>query len=270
MTELLIEVPAVSSARTGPQSLERALDLLELMAMSDEAQRFTDLHHKLGIPRPVLSRLLKSLVERGYLQRQDDGRAYQRGPAVLRLSRGLHWAPHSRKALAQVAQRVLNQLCEQTGQTAMVVHWNGRHLECVATATAEEGFAPWAVGLRRDQFQRGPWGVVVLKALGLTREQLAQRVAGDEKSMTQAEIEEGMNDLATRGWLVLRRAHCWRYAAAIRAGDGSLIGVAGLFASPAQVAEDGGASWGQAVLTAAEQISWDLGGPNPEQQGEQL
>lgn len=264
MTDLIVpSVVRPGSPRTGPQSLERALDLLEHLAQGEEPQRFTDLHRDLGIPRPVLSRLLKALVERGYVQRDGDGRAYRRGASVLGLSRGLNWAPHSRKALSAVGQRAVDRLCNDTGQTSMLLHWNGRCLESVATATAEEGLAPWPVGTRRDQFQRGPWGVSVFASDDLIGREMEERQARDDRSMSLAELRAGVRDIHQRGWTVLRRPHSLRVVASIFAPDQRLVGVIGLFAHPAQCPDADASTWGEMVLQAAARIATDLGARSP-------
>ena len=67
---------------TGVQSVERAFDVLELMA--DGEVRLSDLATSTGLPLPTVHRLLKTLAANGYVRQATD-KTYALGPRLIRL-----------------------------------------------------------------------------------------------------------------------------------------------------------------------------------------
>ncbi len=95
----------------GVQSLERAFDLLELMAAAGGEVALSRLAEESGLPTATIHRLVRTLVDDGYLLQQPS-RRYALGPRLISLgtsaSRTVEaWAgPH------------LQQLAEGSGETA--------------------------------------------------------------------------------------------------------------------------------------------------------
>ena len=72
-------------ARTGSvQSIERAFSLLELMADAGGTLALSQPANKSGLPLPTIHRLLRTLVDLGYI-RQESSRQYVLGPRLIRL-----------------------------------------------------------------------------------------------------------------------------------------------------------------------------------------
>lgn len=217
--------------------LERGLDILECLAAEGDQHpqkpglRFTTLHQRLGIAKPVLSRLLKSLIARGYVVKLEEQRRYIRGAAVVHLSRRMERAPYQRRVFTQLATEVVRQVSVRFAATAMALYWDGQMLESVATAMVEDGLAAWPEGTRRDHFQRGPWGMFILLE---TQEDPRPRVESDPRAMDLELIDQCMRDIQTHDTLILDRRHCVRAVAAVRSGDGALIGEIGILAPSAQ------------------------------------
>lgn len=91
------------------QSLDRALQLLELLGDAGGSLRLNELEAATGLPLPTIHRLIRSLVHNGYV-RQEPSRRYALGPRLIRLGqvagRGLaSWAmPHLSGLVAEIGE----------------------------------------------------------------------------------------------------------------------------------------------------------------------
>jgi IclR family mhp operon transcriptional activator len=74
------------------RSVVKALDLLAEINRSGIAT-VGELHRRLDLPKPTIVRLLETLMEAGYVSRDERVRGYQVTSAVGRLSAGFHGAP---------------------------------------------------------------------------------------------------------------------------------------------------------------------------------
>src|SRR5579863_9389595 len=68
----------------GVQSIERAFDLLEMLADAGGALGLSELASTSGLPLPTVHRLMRTLVNRGYV-RQEASRRYTLGSRLIRL-----------------------------------------------------------------------------------------------------------------------------------------------------------------------------------------
>ena len=75
---------ATARAAGGVQSIERALDLLEMLADADGAVGLSELAATSGLPLPTVHRLVRTLATRGYV-RQEASRRYTLGSRLIRL-----------------------------------------------------------------------------------------------------------------------------------------------------------------------------------------
>ncbi len=97
-------------------SVDRALDLLELLARSGRSLRFSDLSRKLRIPKSSLHYLIQNLASRGYLEREPNGRGYLLGLCVTNFAN----AEIVKSQLNMVCSRYLEKLTTKLGLTAAV------------------------------------------------------------------------------------------------------------------------------------------------------
>lgn len=58
---------------SGVQSLDRALQLLELLAEAPGALRLAELEAASGLPLPTVHRLVRALVDNGYVRQDPPG-----------------------------------------------------------------------------------------------------------------------------------------------------------------------------------------------------
>ncbi len=106
------------------QSLARGLQIIEKLAQSKESLSITELADEYGVDKGSISRMMQTLANYGFAEREQDGRKYILGPSVVRLSRMLLM----RTPLRDTAKIYLKQLVELTGECS--------HLAIVAQGQA--------------------------------------------------------------------------------------------------------------------------------------
>ncbi len=115
-------------ARSGTvQSIERAFGLLETMADHGGTMGLSQLAQESGLPLPTIHRLLRTLVDLGYL-RQDAGRQYVLAPRLIRLGES------SGAMLSVWAKPHLDRLVSDLGESANLAMLDGDQIVYVAQA----------------------------------------------------------------------------------------------------------------------------------------
>jgi IclR family transcriptional regulator, acetate operon repressor len=115
----------------GVQSVERVLDLLEAMADAGGVTGLSELAASSGLPLPTIHRLVRTLVDRGYV-RQEPSRRYALGPRLIRLGEtasrmvGLWAAPHLTRLVDAIGESA-NLALFDGGQVVYVAQVPGRH-----------------------------------------------------------------------------------------------------------------------------------------------
>jgi IclR family acetate operon transcriptional repressor len=112
-------------ASGGVQSVERSLELLELMADADGEVTLSQLANRSGLPAPTIHRLLRTLVARGYV-RQEASRRYALGPRLIRLGET------ASRMLGTWARPHLASLTDALGETANLALLDGDEAVYVA------------------------------------------------------------------------------------------------------------------------------------------
>lgn len=113
------------------KSAMRVLDLFEHLRRWNAAQTHTEIAAQLSIPKSSLTQLLKTLVNRGYLEYDPSSKGYLLGPAVIALGQ----RSAETRDLVGVAQEVLADLVRTTGETCALNVLKGDVSEVVATAS---------------------------------------------------------------------------------------------------------------------------------------
>ncbi len=109
------------------QSIERAFALLELMADAGGTLGLSQLANQSGLPLPTIHRLLRTLVDLGYI-RQESSRQYVLGPRLIRLGDA------SSKMLSVWARQHLARLVDELGESANLAMLDGDEIVYVAQA----------------------------------------------------------------------------------------------------------------------------------------
>lgn len=102
---------SATPAVTGVQSVERALNLLELLTDAGGSLRLTELAAASGLPMPTTHRLIGTLMICGYVCRESSHR-YSLGPGLVRLGEA------AGRAFGQWTQPTLARLAELVEETA--------------------------------------------------------------------------------------------------------------------------------------------------------
>lgn len=109
----------------GVQSVDRVLDLLEVMASAGGSMGLTQLAERTELPLPTVHRLTRTLVSRGYM-RQLPAREYALGPKLIRLG------DSATKLIGAWAGPHLSELVASTGETANMAVLDGMMAAYVA------------------------------------------------------------------------------------------------------------------------------------------
>lgn len=117
------------------QVIARALDVLVLVGRSSGGMLLSEISQELDLPPSTAHRLLKVLLQNGFLSRDDDSRRYVAGFRLLELAGAIH----TTGSVAEVAQPHLDRLRDRFGETAFAAELVGGRAVCVALA---EGPAP--------------------------------------------------------------------------------------------------------------------------------
>jgi len=113
------------------QSLERALDLLEALASTDELG-VSDLAARTGLVPSTAHRLLGTLVSRGYAAQSPASGRYLLGYKLLELTSGLQ---DRLERLRNAARPHLEAIMDQTGETTNLVVLEGRNAVYIESVT---------------------------------------------------------------------------------------------------------------------------------------
>ncbi|MPZ63652.1 MAG: helix-turn-helix domain-containing protein [Propionibacteriales bacterium] len=117
--------PAKSKTVSGVQSIERAFEILELMAEADGTVGLSQLADSSGLPLPTIHRLMRTLVAKGYV-RQEPSRRYALGPRLIVLGEG------ASRLLGRWARPYLAELVDAVGETANMAVFDGDEIVYIA------------------------------------------------------------------------------------------------------------------------------------------
>jgi IclR family acetate operon transcriptional repressor len=120
-------VPQNGTSGGSVQSLERAFELLELLADSGGAMGLSQLSSSSGLPLTTIHRLMGTLVRMGYVRR-GGSRRYVLGPRLIRLGET------ASQMLGFWAKPHLAELVELTGETANLAMLEGDSVVYLAQA----------------------------------------------------------------------------------------------------------------------------------------
>ncbi len=155
----------MSTSPGGVQSLGRALDLLEILADGGGHLTIGEIAARSDVPMPTIHRLLKTLVDRGYVRRLSN----------RRYALGFRLVPLGQSAGAMVgtdAHDVLASLVEQLGESANLAVLSGDHAEYVAQVPSRHSMRMFTEVGRRVELHCTGVGKALLAELD------GERVAG--------------------------------------------------------------------------------------------
>ncbi|MBJ8344656.1 IclR family transcriptional regulator [Antrihabitans sp. YC2-6] len=121
---------AIPNQGGGVQSVDRAFDILEIMAAAGGSIALSELAETAGLPLPTIHRLTRSLVSRGYV-RQLPSRKYALGPKLIRLGES------ATQLIGAWSRPHLSDLVRATGETANMAVLDGTAAVYVAQVPSE-------------------------------------------------------------------------------------------------------------------------------------
>jgi IclR family acetate operon transcriptional repressor len=113
------------------QSIERAFELLELLADAGGTLGLSELATASGLPLPTIHRLVRTLVNRGYV-RQEPSRRYSLGSRLIRLG------DTSSRLVGAWLQPHLVQLVAMTNETSNLAMLDGDEVVYIAQAPSPQ------------------------------------------------------------------------------------------------------------------------------------
>jgi IclR family transcriptional regulator, acetate operon repressor len=182
----------------GVQSVDRALDILELLASSPGTLGVTEVARETGLAPGTAHRLLVALARRGWV-RQDAGRRYGVGLAARRLGDA------ALGQVASVAAPALRAAVEVTGETANLAALEGDVMVYVAQSPSPHTLRIFAEVGRRVPLHSTAVGKVVLagmdpaRAVALLR--ATDRPARTEHTLTDLDdLRRELDVVRTQGY----------------------------------------------------------------------
>ncbi|MEO3891222.1 helix-turn-helix domain-containing protein [Nonomuraea sp. B5E05] len=167
-------------AAESAQTLERGLRLLRLLADGRNGRTPTELSAELSLSRPVVYRLLTTLMKEGFVRRDADGRVHL-GFGVLVLAQAVQ------PLLRAAAMPALRRLAEEVGATAHLTVAEGD--DGLAVAVVEPSWTDMHVAYREGSRHPLAKGAAGRAILGL-------REGGDDYFVTEGQLQEGARGVA--------------------------------------------------------------------------
>ncbi len=119
---------------TTVQSVERALDLLELVANSEQSISIMELMEKTGLNRTTIWRILGTLEKRGYIEKDEVTKNYQRGVKLYQLVRG----NDSYSYLVKVIQPYMEEISKKYNETVILSVFQNKKMYNICQVDPEQ------------------------------------------------------------------------------------------------------------------------------------
>lgn len=162
--------------RSVSQTLSRGIQVLEVLAEVGRPMSAQQMAIRLGLKRPIVYRLLKTLEQHQLLKATSSGGQFELGLGLLSLTRNV------KRDLRQAAYPVIKELADQVGTTAVLGMVDGEEIVYVLTVEAESA----RMAVRSREGYRRPMDSTSGLAIQMTKqptdddgeELLAARAAG--------------------------------------------------------------------------------------------
>lgn len=190
------------------QTLERALDILELLAVEREGLGVTEIGNRVGLHKSTVHRLLNSLAERGYIEKEPRYGTYKLGLKVIEIS-SLHL---NKLELKTEALPYLRKLAETTGQPVHLAILRGKEAVYIEKVEVVNSIRMYSQIGRRVPVYCSAIGKALLS--GLEGSDLDMLVKDMEYKAFTANTLQGTDDLVKevacvreRGWALDDEEH---------------------------------------------------------------
>jgi len=168
------------------RAVSRALDILLAFKAGDRGLTASEILKRIGLSRPTLYRLLRTLELRGFVTSSGEPQKFQLGPAVAHLAHV--WT--SGLDIATLAQPMMYRLWEETGETVALLVHQGPDRICVAELPSTQPLSfKRGVG-HREKITLGASGKVVLAFSSDADNYLAELVAAQDQPSYREELAQ--------------------------------------------------------------------------------
>lgn len=241
------------------ESVDEALGLLSLVAQAP-GLGVTELSKRSGITKARAFRLLSTLEERGFVQRQTEGAIYQLGRSALLIG----MAAVSQVSLVRQAGKYLEALGKRFNENVQVRVRDGLETVCVARWECTHDLRiHTSVGSKRP-LHAGASGKLLL---AFAPDDIAEEVLGGDlpkftaTTLSRTKLQQDLARIRKQGHAMSRgevAPDVISVAAPVRDGSGQVIAAISISA-PASRAQDDGASFAAPLMEAAHALSAELG-----------
>jgi len=143
------------------QSIDRAFDILELLSFEPGGLSLTDIGRRLDLHKSTVHRILTSLKNRGYIEKDASSGNYKLGLGFVALA-GEHL---SGLELTTEARPFLHALSKRTGQTAFLAISEGRDLVYIDKAESFQSLRRYKIIGRRRPLHATSLGKAILSGM---------------------------------------------------------------------------------------------------------
>jgi DNA-binding IclR family transcriptional regulator len=244
----------------GVRAVERALDVLAAFSPGDGDLLVADLVKRVGLSRPTLYRLLRTLEKKGYVAASGEPQRFRLGPASARLAHA--WS--RTQDLGDVAKPVMLEAWTFTVETvALYVPRDDMRL-CIA-----EMQSPQALSYRRgvgysEKLVKGASGRAILAYTPLAPGQLESYAAGTHADLGWLRVQMGLT--RERGYAIGHNEliqGAYAVAAPFFDARGNVAGALGVFGPDVRLTEARVHEFGRFLRDRVGRISEALGGRQP-------
>ena len=186
-------------------ALKRGLEILRAFTQDRPVLALGPLARDMDLPRATVFRLLRTLESMGFVTREDGGRGYRLGPAVL----GLGFEFLAALEVPELARPALEALRDRTGASTHLAIRDGTDIIYVARRAGRSALASNIRVGSRLAAHATSMGRVLLAALG--EAELAQLYAGrdlprftDQTPVDLEALQSLLRADRARGWVVSR------------------------------------------------------------------
>jgi DNA-binding IclR family transcriptional regulator len=245
-------------------ALERALDVIDLLASQDRDLPFSEIMHALNIPKPSLARILGVLTERGLVTKTNERGLYKLGMQLLYLGGRIE----SKLRLRSVAWPHMEELALKTGKTIELSTLDRDQLILIDQIEGNEGVRLFTrIGSAYPYFHAIGAGKIYLAHMEQhKRKEVLQKIGLPmitKYTIASTErLESELSDIAANGFAFEDqelREGVRRVVAPIYDSHGKLVGCIGIASPIFSFAYEDKKELAEIVKKAAVKISSDMG-----------
>lgn len=245
------------------QTLDRTFDIIELLATSPNGMGVTEIGRKLGLHKSTVYRLIKALVQRGYLEKDQSTGAYRIGLKFVEIS-SLHIQQIELKTEAIPFMRHLSELTGQVTHLAIMDETEVVYIEKIDVIQSLRMYSQ--IGKRIPVYCSALGKVLLSGQNSDYQKRIMKKIKYTQQTKnTIREESQFINELEKtkqRGWAVDNEEHelgirC--IAAPIRDFTGKVIAALSITGSKNTIVPEKDQYYSELVVEAADNISRRLG-----------